>query len=128
MSLRQTCSALNRTVMPQLLPIQSSLCIRRLARIALHARLQVEKTQDLVEQTKRKASAVTAQASAVSSGAKSITKAAERQLDALSKAIDMVPSVTAATEEALAALRCVNLALVPSRGLGRELPRLRVLS
>lgn len=59
----------------------------------------------MVEQTKRKASAVTAQASAVSSGAKSIAQAAERQLEALGKATDLVPSVTAATEEALDALR-----------------------
>eukprot|EP00752_Nemacystus_decipiens_P009414 g8417.t1 len=68
------------------------------------AKCQVEKTQDLVEQTKRKASAVTAQASTVSSGAKSIAKAAERQLEALGKANDLVPSVAAATDNALAAL------------------------
>eukprot|EP00903_Cladosiphon_okamuranus_P006607 g6454.t1 len=68
------------------------------------AKCQVEKTRDLVEQTKRKASDVTAQARAVSNGAKSIAKAAERQLEALGKANDLVPSVTAATEKALTAL------------------------
>lgn len=66
-----------------------------------------------MEQTKRKASTVTAQASAVISGGKSIAQAAERQLEALSKANDMVPGVTAATEEALAALRCVCFLLSP---------------
>ncbi|CAN0100971.1 unnamed protein product [Scytosiphon promiscuus] len=42
--------------------------------------------------------------SAVVSGAKGIVQAAERQLEALEKANKLVPRVTAATEEALAAL------------------------
>lgn len=76
-----------------------------------------------MEQTKRKASAVTAQASAVSSGAKSIAKAAERQLEALAKAKDLVPSVTAATEAVLAALRCLSVVLGAPPSLGRESSR-----
>lgn len=66
----------------------------------------METTQDLVEQTKRKASTVTSQASAVTNGAKSIAQASERQVEALGQANDLLPSVTAATEAALAALRC----------------------
>lgn len=73
-----------------------------------------------MEQTKRKASAVSAQASAVSSGAKGIAQAAERQLEALGKANDMFPSVTAATEEALAALRCLYVFYCAPPYLGRE--------
>ncbi|CAN0252584.1 unnamed protein product, partial [Ectocarpus fasciculatus] len=67
------------------------------------AKCQVEKTQERVEETKRKASAVTGEAAKVVSGAKGIAQAAERQLQALSKANDLLPSVNAATDEALAA-------------------------
>ncbi|CAM9144262.1 unnamed protein product [Ectocarpus sp. 12 AP-2014] len=67
------------------------------------AKCQVDKTQDRVEETKRKASAVAVEAAAVVSGAKGIARAAERQLQALSKANDLLPSVDAATEEALTA-------------------------
>lgn len=77
---------------------------------------QVEKTDDLMEQTKQKASAVTAQANAVSNGAKSVAHAAERQKEALVKARDMIAGTTAATEEALAAFRfasfCVRSTVV----------------
>ncbi|CBJ30507.1 conserved unknown protein [Ectocarpus siliculosus] len=67
------------------------------------AKCQVEKTQERVEETKRKASGVAVEAAAVVSGAKGIAQAAERQLQALSKANDLLPSVNAATEEALTA-------------------------
>ncbi|CAN0287711.1 unnamed protein product, partial [Ectocarpus sp. 8 AP-2014] len=67
------------------------------------AKCQVEKTQERVEETKRKASAVAVEAAAVVSGAKGIAQAAERQLQVLSKANDLLPSVNAATDEALAA-------------------------
>lgn len=79
-----------------------------------------------MEQTKRKASAVSAQASAVSNGAKSIAQAAERQLEALGKANDMVPSVAAATDEALTALRCHDASFLPPPG-GEDRRVLRVL-
>lgn len=62
-----------------------------------------------MEETKRNASAVAVEAAGVVSGAKGIAQAAERQLQALSKANDLLPSVNAATEEALTAFRCVLL-------------------
>ncbi|CAM9178970.1 unnamed protein product, partial [Hapterophycus canaliculatus] len=68
------------------------------------AKCQVEKTRDLMQKTQHKASSVEAQASDVITGAKGIVQAAERQLEALEKANKLVPRVTAATEEALAAL------------------------
>lgn len=82
----------------------------------------METTQELVEQAKRKTSAVTAQASAVTSGAKSIAQASERQLEALGQANDLLPSVTAATEEALAALRCVDVVFCEPRCWGKSRP------
>lgn len=50
----------------------------------------------------------------MTSGAKGIVQAAERQLEALEKANMLVPRVTTATEEALAALRCVGDTRNPS--------------
>lgn len=89
---------------------------------ASHEQPQVEVTQDLVEQTKRKASAVTSQASAVTSGAKGIAQASERQLEALDQANDLLPSVTAATEEALAAFRCFDLVFCEPSCWGKTRP------
>lgn len=76
-------------------------------RIPLHPPVQpqVEKTEDLREQSKQKAEVVTTQASAVMNVAKGIAEAANQQVDALARAKDMLPSAAAATEEALAALR-----------------------
>lgn len=59
-----------------------------------------------MKEVKEKAVTVTTQASAVTYAAKDIAQAAERQVEALAKAKSMLSSVAAATEEALAALRC----------------------
>lgn len=59
-----------------------------------------------MKEVKQKAVTVTTQASAVTYAAKDIAQAAERQMEALAKAKSMLSSVAAATEEALAALRC----------------------
>lgn len=67
---------------------------------------QAAKAQDLMREVKQKAVTVTTQASAVTYAAKDIAQAAERQMEALAKAKSMLSSVAAATEEALAALRC----------------------
>lgn len=66
---------------------------------------QVEKSADLMEQTKRKSSAVAAQAGSVTKAAKGIAESAKRQVEALKEANDMVPAVEAGVDEALAALR-----------------------
>lgn len=67
---------------------------------------QAGKAQDLMKEVKQKAVTVTTQASAVTYAAKDIAQAAERQMEAMAKAKSMLSSVAAATEEALAALRC----------------------
>lgn len=67
----------------------------------------MEKTQELTEKAKQKASAVTAQASAVGNSAKGIEQAADKQKEALDKAKAMMPNATTATEEALTAFRSV---------------------
>eukprot|EP00903_Cladosiphon_okamuranus_P011132 g10508.t1 len=68
------------------------------------AKCQVEKTADLMEQTKRKSSAVAEQASSVTETAKGIADTAKRQVEALREANEMLPAVEAGVEEALAAL------------------------
>ena len=60
-----------------------------------------------MQKAKQKATAVTGQAAAVCSGAKNIEQAAERQIEALAQARALLPAASAATEEALTALRCV---------------------
>lgn len=67
--------------------------------------IQVEKTADITEQTKRKASAVAAQAGAVTKAAKGIAESAKRQKEALGEAKALLPGAVAATDAALAALR-----------------------
>lgn len=69
--------------------------------------VQVERTQELTEEAKRKASAVTAKASAVGNSAKGIEQAAGRQKEALEKAKAMMPDATTTTEGALTAFRSV---------------------
>lgn len=66
---------------------------------------QVEKTQDLTEQTKRKAETVTARAGAHISEAKGVAQAAERQAEALRGAQALRSRVEAVVEEALGAIR-----------------------
>lgn len=75
-----------------------------------HAR-QVEKTQGLMGQTERKASAVVAKAEAHTTAAKGVAQASERQEEALREAIGLLPSVEAAVEQALGALRYVAVRL-----------------
>ncbi|CAM9467577.1 unnamed protein product, partial [Ectocarpus fasciculatus] len=67
------------------------------------AKCQVEKAQEFTEQAKRKASAVSSQAAAVTGDAREFARAAERQTEALQRAKALLPKVTSATEEALAA-------------------------
>lgn len=67
---------------------------------------QAEKAQELMEEVKQKTAAVTTQASAVTSAAKDIAHATGRQMEALTIAKNMSSSVTAATQDALAAFRC----------------------
>lgn len=77
--------------------------ISRTATLTAKRMAQVEKTQGLMEDTKKKAIVVTGQATAVTSGARSIAQAADRQVEALGKANGLLPSVLAKAEEAVTA-------------------------
>ena len=66
---------------------------------------QVDKTQELTDEAKRKADGVITQARSVGNNARSIAKAAERQTEALEKAKKLMPTVEAATKRALESLR-----------------------
>ena len=60
-----------------------------------------------MKKAKQKVTAVLGQAAAVNTGAKNIEQAAERQIEALAQARALLPGASAATEDALTALRCV---------------------
>lgn len=68
---------------------------------------QVEKTHDLMAQTERMASALVARAEAQTTEAKGVAQASERQAEALREANEMLPSVEAAVQQALGAVRYV---------------------
>lgn len=71
----------------------------------MYAGIQVEQTEELMQQAKQKVAAVASQSKSVSNGAKGVAQASEEQLAALAKANGMLAGCTAATEKALAALR-----------------------
>lgn len=72
----------------------------------------MEKTEELMEQAKQKATAVISQASDVIGGAKSFTQASDQQLEALRKGKSIVAEAMTTAEEAFAALRCCWLVSV----------------
>lgn len=71
-----------------------------------HSLWQVEKTEELMEQTKQKAIVLTGQASDVIDRAKSFIQAADKQLEALRQGKSMVAGATITADKAFSALRC----------------------
>lgn len=68
---------------------------------------QVEKTHDLVGQTEQVASAVAVRAKAHTAAAQEVAQTSGRQAEAVRDANALLPSVEAAAEQALGALRYV---------------------